>query len=236
MEEKSIQVNLQINNTLSVIEETNSKDEIISYKNRAQNENISIKGIKYFKNAEEYYSYNFPEYKLFRFCNILFCKMGELTTFGFDKLNNFKPKYSIGPNWYMTLILNILIIFISFILEFLLIKKLKILFQILFIIFLIITIASIDYTALLHTEIVMNKSPNSFNNTYCNKCKKYYNPLENVDHCSICKVCVIKLDHHCVWVGKCVGKDNLFAFYRMIIFGSIFYLYMIICVILYYMK
>ncbi len=42
MEEKSIQIKNEINNTLSVIEETNSKDEIISYKNRAQNENISI--------------------------------------------------------------------------------------------------------------------------------------------------------------------------------------------------
>ncbi len=26
-------------------------------------------------------------------------------------------------------------------------------------------------------------------------------------------MCVIGLDHHCPWVGKCIGKENIWAFY-----------------------
>jgi predicted amidophosphoribosyltransferase len=67
----------------------------------------------------------------------------------------------------------------------------------------------ISRAALTHVEINMNKQEDIFHNLYCDKCKKYYSRLDKVDHCDICKVCVIKYDHHCVWVGKCVGKKNI---------------------------
>jgi hypothetical protein len=31
-------------------------------------------------------------------------------------------------------------------------------------------------------------------------------------HCTACGTCVELLDHHCMWVGKCVGKKNYVAF------------------------
>ncbi|KAF2091554.1 zf-DHHC-domain-containing protein [Saccharata proteae CBS 121410] len=27
-------------------------------------------------------------------------------------------------------------------------------------------------------------------------------------HCSICKICVSRADHHCVWVNNCLGREN----------------------------
>ena len=67
------------------------------------------------------------------------------------------------------------------------------------------------------------------NVVYCNICQVYYAPDQNVEHCKLCQVCVEKMDHHCVWVGKCVGKNNAFSFYAMLVsigfvYGYIIYL------------
>lgn len=48
---------------------------------------------------------------------------------------------------------------------------------------------------------------------YCSKC--------NVDqpvrtkHCKVCKGCVATFDHHCIWLGNCIGEKNrpLFLLY-----------------------
>ena len=228
------------NNTLSVIDEPrrNSKEEIRTNKDINTNENIPIKNIKNISinNAYDFYSQLYPEYKLFKFCGILFCKMGNLTTFKFDKKNNFTPKFSIGPHWFLTLFLNILIISLGVVIYLFIIRKTHKLLRIGYYISYFIIIIFIDRAALIHPGIEMDKSPSTNKYSFCNKCKIYYNQDDKVSHCSLCDVCITKMDHHCVWIGKCVGKNNFCAFIEMIIVVTIFYIYNIICLISYNIK
>ncbi|XP_021942036.1 probable protein S-acyltransferase 16, partial [Zootermopsis nevadensis] len=37
-------------------------------------------------------------------------------------------------------------------------------------------------------------------------------------HCRICQACVIKRDHHCVWLDCCIGDKN----HQLFVFGVLF--------------
>lgn len=51
-------------------------------------------------------------------------------------------------------------------------------------------------------------------NRYCDKCKIIQ--LMGTVHCYDCDVCVLEMDHHCPWTGKCIGKGNIKQFYYFI--------------------
>ncbi|CAL9103807.1 unnamed protein product [Musa acuminata var. zebrina] len=52
---------------------------------------------------------------------------------------------------------------------------------------------------------------------YCQKCSHYKPPRAH--HCRICKRCVLRMDHHCVWINNCVGHENYKIFFVFVLFG-----------------
>lgn len=53
---------------------------------------------------------------------------------------------------------------------------------------------------------------------WCKHCMSYKPPRAH--HCSICKHCILKFDHHCIWINNCVGHRNLPFFLRFLFYIS----------------
>ena len=183
--------------------------------------------------VEQYYRTNYPEYKIIKCGNLIFIRMGRLLTFYFNKSNNFTPKFSIGPHWYLTIVLFILIYFLSALLYKTIFNKIGYIKQLIYFFFVVSIYIFVICTSLIHPNIIMNKKKNSQEYGFCSICKVYYNPYEKVEHCHMCGVCMPKMDHHCVWMGKCVANKNVMFFYGTLVDVGIFYLYIIFCAVLY---
>ena len=61
------------------------------------------------------------------------------------------------------------------------------------------------------STIKINIKGHMVNLNYCYTCFHFRPP--RTSHCAECDNCVEKFDHHCLWMGTCVGKRNYKYFY-----------------------
>lgn len=137
------------------------------------------------------------------------------------------PIITVGPEW---IFFAFFILFITGGFSFLLIGYYKYMQSFIFIPGLIIYLTFIFvYTKLFITNpgFAENITEKKENETYlyCNVCDIRVNKKSKTMHCSKCGMCVEQFNHHCDWIGKCIGKNNLYYFYFLIIWIFIMILY-----------
>ena len=224
--DNNIKQNGQINNNdINDINQGNIDNEAIP---------ILLKSEASFDSVEKYYKAKYPEYKIVKFRNFIFIKMGNLLTFKFDEKDNYAPRFSIGPHWYFSLILFLLIFLLILFFYIPLFNKQNIntYKKMIFYLLTLSVYFFVFSVVLVHPKVVMNKIKTKKEYGLCSICKCYFDPYKNVEHCQDCGVCFENMDHHCMWVGKCIAKNNIFYFYGMLINVGILYGFIFYCVIL----
>ncbi|XP_055626320.1 palmitoyltransferase ZDHHC15 isoform X2 [Toxorhynchites rutilus septentrionalis] len=66
---------------------------------------------------------------------------------------------------------------------------------------------------------------------FCEKCRLI--KPDRAHHCSVCGVCVLKLDHHCPWVNNCINFTNYKFFILFLGYALLYCLYIAFTTVMY---
>ena len=141
-----------------------------------------------------------------------------------------QPFLVIGPHWYVSMIGFGLIALVGFAIVVPLWPVLGAVLKILFGFMLGFALTMYIVMFLSNPGIIPQKISRSIANDAENKndysCLKCWAPKsKKAQHCDDCDVCIEQHDHHCVWVGKCVGGRNLMLFYVFVASIPIFFVF-----------
>ena len=162
--------------------------------------------------------YNF-EPKYFLFC-IKYIPIGKckwlFPCYKSNLLQPPSPRLVIGPHWYCYFIMLFIIYLIvklitSKLFPFIPSSSVKTAFWVLLLHILIVYTVNLFY----NPGIAMDELSTKDKETFCTKCRKYVS-IKGTAHCDFCGVCIEGFDHHCIWIGKCVGKQNKCIFIYII--------------------
>ncbi|XP_057616398.1 palmitoyltransferase ZDHHC15 [Chionomys nivalis] len=69
---------------------------------------------------------------------------------------------------------------------------------------------------------------------FCDRC--HLIKPDRCHHCSVCAICVLKMDHHCPWVNNCIGFSNYKFFLQFLAYSVLYCLYIVTTVFSYFIK
>ena len=216
--------------------ENNNKDKYLKENDKLKkinrDKNRIIKQKKILKEKDNYlYGNNLKKINPYK-CGNVYC------FFYIDKY----PLITIGPQYYYPIILFIVNNIIFILVNKYMLYKYNILFKILDILLIIVVNFSHLYTTFINEGIpkrVWFLSNNIINyliedenfysefntNKYqiCRKCNILIDKSLKISHCDLCNLCCEFYDHHCPWIGKCIGRNNIFCF-KIFIFSNILFI------------
>ncbi len=165
--------------------------------------------------------------------NRIYNKIGNVHCFLFiDKIN---PLITIGPDYKYIIILTSIVISLHLVTQNIIMDKLIFYFSYIEYGLFYIFIISYLLTCLLNPGI-WTQSSRDFNNSdfyKCGLCNFIISKNSKSGHCKFCNVCVASFDHHCMWSGKCIGKNNLATFFIMVVSTFLFFMFSVVSVMIY---
>ncbi|CAI2379581.1 unnamed protein product [Moneuplotes crassus] len=153
-------------------------------------------------------------------------KMGNCYATAFNK--NGDPWITLGPNYVFTIILYLFLAGLSVVLMIIIsqAKKEFWFFKIIAIVLIFLAFLSLSLTVFINPG-----HPSKSNEKYqiphdqvCRYCNVPKSKSRRIYHCDICNLCVEDYDHHCPWMGKCIGGGNIIQFY-LFLFSLCFVLF-----------